>query len=55
MSENDGETPDVTEQPERNNIARFPGADSVLDDNETEYLVDIDTHHSILIVAHSPE
>ncbi len=47
----DGETPDETEQPERNNIARFPGKNSMLEDDEQEFLVDIDTHHAVLVVA----
>ncbi len=56
MSKDDKETPDETEQADgEDNVSRFPGADSILDDEETEYLVDIDTHHSILIVAHNPE
>ncbi len=57
----DGDTPDETDQGDGqgdgkgSNIARFPGADSILDGEESEYLVDIDTHHSVLLVAHNPE
>ena len=49
-------TPDKTEQAAgEDNIARFPGSESVLDDEESEYLVDIDTHTSVLLMAHNPE
>ncbi len=52
----DDETSNETDQGDgKDNIARFPGADSILDDEESEYLVDIDTHHSVLLVAHNPE
>ncbi len=50
MSHHDNGTPGE----EGDNIAKFPTKDRVdYEGEESEYLVDIDTHHSILVVAHS--
>lgn len=65
MSQHDNETPKETEKPDGDeNIARFPDRELAAralpqgDDpegEEHEYLVDIDTHHSVLVVAHDVE
>lgn len=56
MSQHDDkETPGELRQPDEGaNIAQFPVKEGMGDENaESEYLVDIETHHAILVVARS--
>lgn len=54
MTHHDKETPGELRQPdEGSNIAQFPRkGDKNYGGEEVEYLVDIDTHLSILVMAH---